>query len=75
MVFFTTRVAKSNAEDWNKLIKFIPNLNKTVEDVKIIMVLSITDLLTWVDASYAVDANLHIHTRVLISTGYGMINC
>ena len=72
--FFTTRVAKSNVENWKKLIRCISYLNHTVDDVSIIGGFNLTDFFTWFDLSYYVHPNMRSHTGVVISIVYGMLH-
>ena len=52
--FLTTKVANINVDDWNKLRRCISYLNQMVDDIRIIGFFNITELFTYVDASYAV---------------------
>ena len=72
--FLTTRFAKSNVGDWRKLRRCISHLNQTVEDVRIIGGFNLADFFKWVDVSYAVHPNMHIHTGVVMSMGYGILH-
>ena len=75
VVFLITRFIKSNVYDWNKLRRCISYLNQTVDDVRIIGVINITDFFTQVDALYAVHPNMRSHTGELMPMGYGMPHC
>ena len=46
-----------------------------VDYVSIIEVFNLTELFTWVDASYTVKSNMRIHTGGVMSTGYEMLYC
>ena len=73
--FLTTRVVKINVYDWKKLITCISYLNQTVDNVRIIGFLNLTEFFTWIDVSYAVHPNLHSQKGGVMSMGYGMIHC
>ena len=48
------RVSKSNMDDWNKLLRIMGYLKRTKDDKRVIGASSISDLYTWIDASYAI---------------------
>ena len=70
MVFFTTRFAKRNIDDWRKLIICISYLNQTLDGVGIIWGFNLADLYTWVYASYTIHPNMSSQTGELMSMGY-----
>ena len=49
-------------------------LESTINDTRIIGANSLQDIYTWIDASYAVHANMRGHTGGAISMGYGVIH-
>ena len=72
MELLTTRFAKSNVDDWKKPRTCISHLNQTVENDRIIGVFNLTDLFTWVYASYDIHPKMHSQTVGVRSMGYGM---
>ena len=75
VALLTTRVAKINVDDWKKLRRCTSYMNQMSDDVRIIGGFNITDLFTWVDASYPVHTNMHIQTEEVMSMGYVMLHC
>ena len=69
--FLMKRVSKSDHDDWKKLRRIIGFLKRTIEDVRIIGATSITEIMTFVDSSYAVHDNMRSHTGGLVSFGIG----
>eukprot|EP00957_Ditylum_brightwellii_P157346 11975842-Ditylum_brightwellii.AAC.1 len=64
------RVSKSNTGDWDKLLRVLAWLKSTKDDVQIIGAQSSTDVLTWIDAAYAVHDNMRSYMGGAISMGY-----
>ena len=60
--FLMRRVSKSDVDDWWKLKRVLAYLKNTIDDVRIIGASSLTQILTWVDASYAVHTDMRSHT-------------
>jgi hypothetical protein len=75
VAFLTTRVSKSDEDDWKKLKRVMTWLKQTKNDVRIIGAQSVKELFTWVDAAYAVHNNMRSQTGGNMSFGYGMIHC
>ena len=69
--FLMKRVSKSDKDDWGKLRRIVGFLKRTIEDVRIIGATSITEIMTFVDSSYAVHDNMRSHTGGLVSFGIG----
>ena len=69
--FLMKRVSKSDKDDWNKLRRIIGFLKGTIDDVRVIGATSITEIMTFVDSSYAVHDNMRSHTGGLVSFGIG----
>ena len=72
--FLMRRVSKSNIQDWKKLKQCLGFLKRTVEDERHIRARSITKILTWVDASFAVHDNMRSHTGGCMSMGLGVLH-
>ena len=68
--FLCRRVSKSDNDDWKKLKRVLGFLKSTVHDVRVIGAGSLSEIYTWIDASYAVHDNLRSHTGGAISMGY-----
>jgi len=52
--FLMRRVSKSDVDDWWKLKRVLAYLKKTIDDVRVIGATSLTQILTWIDASFEV---------------------
>jgi hypothetical protein len=68
------RVSKSDNDDWMKLKRILCFLNNTVNDVRVIGAESLTEILTCIDAAYAVHDNMRSHMGGLISLGTGLVH-
>ena len=66
-------MAKRDEEDWKKLIRVLSYERQTIDDPRIIGVLSLKKLISWFDASYAVHPDMKSHTGATISYGRGVI--
>ena len=60
--FLTTRVDKSDEDDWKKLKRVIQYLKQTIDDVRIIGCENLRSVYTWVDAAYGVWLNMRSQT-------------
>jgi hypothetical protein len=69
--FLCTRVSCSTKEDWAKLKRLLQYLNRTIDVFLTIGADNLTDMNTWIDASYAVHADMKSHTGGGISLGRG----
>jgi hypothetical protein len=73
VAFLTTRVTKSDADDWKKLKRCLQYLYGT-KDLKLTLSASnLTVIKWWVDASYAIHPNMKSHTGAALSLGRGII--
>ena len=72
--FLTMRVTKINVEDWKKIKRGLTYVKNTIKDKRIIIEKTLSDLYTWIDASYDVHNNMRGHTKGEISMGYGIIH-
>ena len=75
VVFLTTRVAKSDVDDWKKLKRIIIRLRQTRGDVGVIGAKKINELFTWVNAAFTANDNIMSQTGGAMSFGHGMIHC
>mmetsp|Transcript_14843 Transcript_14843/g.21244 ORF Transcript_14843/g.21244 Transcript_14843/m.21244 type:complete len:122 (+) Transcript_14843:3904-4269(+) len=62
LAFLTTRVSKCTEQDWKKLLKLLGFLKGTIDDIRLIGVLSLQDLYTWIDAAYGVHNDIRRQT-------------
>ena len=53
--FMSTEVSKSDEDYWKNLKKGLMWVNNTLEKKRVIGEISLSEVLTWVDASYAVN--------------------
>lgn len=72
--FLCTRVSCSTEEDWEKMRRVLKFVKQTKDDKRIIGAKSLTELMTWMDASYAVHPNMRGHTGGAIFFGQGVIH-
>lgn len=72
--FLIRIVSKCNNEDWVKVRRVLGFLKGTIDDVRKIGARTLTDLFTWVDASYAVHDNMCSHMGGLMSMEIGLIH-
>ena len=61
-------------DDWNKLKRLLQFIKGTINDKRIIGAYGLNDLLTWVDAAYAVHPNMRSHTGGCMSFGLGTLH-
>ena len=74
VAFLTTRVSKSDVDDWKKLERVLIWILNTIDDKRVIGARSLKELFTWIDAAYAVHANMRGQTGGDISMGYGLLH-
>ena len=74
IAFLSTRVSCSTVDDWNKLKRVLQFIKGTMNDKRIIGANGVEDLMTWVDAAYAVHPNMRSHTGGCMSFGLGTIH-
>ena len=72
--FLMRRVSKSDVDDWGKLKRVLAYLKNTIDDVRVIGATSLTQILTWIDASFAVHNDMKSHTRGCTSMGIGLVH-
>ena len=67
-----TRISKCTEQDWTKLRRLLHFLQTTINDEQVIVADSLTELHTWVDASYAGQNDMKSHTGGAMSFGRGV---
>ena len=72
--FLCTRVSCSTEEDWLKLKRVLQFVNQTKTDTRTIGADNLSELFTWIDASYAVHPNMRGHTGGAMFFGQGVIH-
>jgi len=73
IAYLSSRVTKADEDDWKKLKRMLQYINGTID---MVMTLSIDDMSiikTWIDASYAVHADMRSHTGANITMGKGTL--
>jgi hypothetical protein len=73
VAFLTTRVSKSDLDDWKKLKRCLQYLYGTIDLMLTISADNLTVIKWWVDASYAIHPNMKSHTGAALSLGRGII--
>ena len=73
VAFLCTRVSCPDVDDWKKLGRLLSYLKNTIDDKRIIGASSLENLLTWVDAAYAVYKDMRSQTGGAISLGHGVV--
>ena len=72
--FLSTRVSKSDVDDWNKLKRVLQYLYGTIDMPRYVGADNFVDLHTWVDAAYAVHPDMRSQTGGCMSYGQGIIH-
>ena len=72
--FMTTRVTKSDVDNWKKLKRGLTFLKNTIKDKIMIIAKKWTDLYTWIDAAYDVHNNMRVHMGGTISMCYRIMH-
>ena len=73
VAFLTTRVTKSDEDDWKKLKRCLQYINHTIDLKLTLSADNMTVIKWWVDASYAVHKDMKSHTGAALSLGRGII--
>ena len=68
------QVSNSDLDDWKKLRWSLIFLKNTIDEKRIIGAMSLSDLYTWIDFSYAVHENMQGHTGGAMSMSFGIIH-
>ena len=74
IAFLCTRVSKCGTSDWKKLRHVLQYANGTQDDVRVIGAKSLSDIFTFVDASYRVYDDMKGVTGGCMSMGTGMFH-
>ena len=75
VAFLTTRVSKSDIDDWKKLKRLMTWMKQTKDNTRVIGAKNVHELYTWIDAAFAVHMDMRSHTGGLMSFVRGMIHC
>jgi len=67
-------VSKSDEDDWKKLRRGLLFMKNTINDKRIIGATTLTELLMWIDAAYAVHCNMRGHMGGVMSLGHGIVH-
>ena len=70
----SNEVSKTDEYDWKSLKRVLVWVDDTIEDKSVIGARKLSEVLTWIDTSYAVHNNMRSHTGATISMGYGIIH-
>ena len=60
--YLCTRVTKNDIDDWGKLKRLIAFIKFTIDDTRIIGANDLHRIFTWIDAAYAVNADMRSQT-------------
>ena len=74
VAFLTTRVSKSDVDDWKKLGRVFTWALNRIDEKRVIGVRSLTEFYTWIDVAYVVHENMRGQTGGAISMGYGLLH-
>ena len=74
VAYLCTRLSKSTIEDWKKLRRLVSFLKGTINDKRIIGIISLENMYTWIDAAYDVYNDMRSQTGGVISLGWGIIH-
>ena len=72
--FLSTRVSKSDVDDWAKLRRVLQYLHGTLEMNRYVGADSFMNMHTWIDAAYAVHPDMKSQTGGCMSYGTGIIH-
>ncbi len=72
--YLSTQVSCPSISDSDKLQRLLDFLHATKDDRRVVGALSLDDMFTWIDASFAVHPNMKSHTGGAISFGRGVIH-
>jgi hypothetical protein len=73
IAFLCTRVSKPTEQDWSKLRRLLEYLHGTLDQTRTLGADNLHSMVTWVDASYAIHADMKSHTGGAISLGTGAL--
>ena len=65
------RVPKSDTDHWKKLRRIIGFMKGTIDVLRIIGTIYLTEIMSFVDTAYAVHDNMRSHTGGLVTFGIG----
>ena len=73
--FLTTRVLKSDVDNWGKLRRILRFVHSTLKEKICYIAASLDEIFTWVDESYAVNHDMKSQNGGVISMGIGVTHC
>ena len=73
VAFLTTRVSKSDEDDWKKLKRLLEYLMHTKDEKRIISIDDLSISKWWIDASYAVHQDMKSQTGACMKMGKGAL--
>ena len=73
IAFLTSRVTKADKDDWKKLKRLLEYLHSTTNMALTISIDNLSIIKTWVDAAYALHADMRSHTGGTIMMGKGIL--
>jgi hypothetical protein len=73
IAFLTSRVTKSDRDDWKKLKRLLQYLNASIDMPLTLSIDDMSTIKTWVDAAYALHSDMKSHTGGVIMMGKGAL--
>ena len=73
VAFLTTRVSKSDEDDWKKLKRLLEYLITTKDEKRIMSIDDVSVSKWWIDASYAVHSDMKSQTGAVMKMGRGAL--
>ena len=73
ITFLSGRVKEPNIGDWNKLVKVLVFLQSTIDDVLTLEADDLQTLKWYIDAAFAVHADMRSHTGGMLTLGKGAV--
>eukprot|EP00977_Amphora_coffeiformis_P023672 scaffold13930_cov161-Amphora_coffeaeformis.AAC.1 len=73
IAYLTTRVKAPNKDDWDKLVRMMPFLRQTKDDVLTLRADGTGEMRWYTDASFAVHPDFRSHTGAIMTMGDGAI--
>ena len=74
IAYLSPRVTKADKDDWKKLKWMLQCINGTIDMVMMLSIDDMSIIKIWIDASYAVHADMRSHTGASITMGKGTLH-
>ena len=74
IAFLSTRVTKSDVDDWKKLARVLSYVRCTINDTRIIGATSLSELWSWIDGSHVIHSDMRGQMGGAMSMGKGTIH-